>query len=243
MLGIREGFKRAFSDENAIVKHMLLFVLTGVGSMFAIPINDMSKNPNLTTSEWCFAMVSVLICFGLSFFVMGYIFDFVKRVYNGEDSLPEFDIKQTLKGLKFFPVFIVWFIYFGIICFPIAIITAFSKPVGAILFLLLGLFFALFLLVLPLFIVEYSKEFSLKGLFNPKTLFKYVRDALGHMLFLVLKLLPVLIVLFIVNTIGIADKTVFGYIMAALGGYLGCVVSLIANFCSVEIYKEVYEKN
>ena len=240
MSGIIEGFKRIYSDDNSLVKHLILFVLTGVISMFALPINELSKKTVMTNGEWWFAMLSLIFCLAVGLYVAGFIYRFINMLYNDESGLPDFNIRNLVKGLKFFPVILVWCLYFFLFFVGCVIVGIKFKVVSTVLFVLLLLLILFWLIMLPMFTVEYSKEYRIKSLFSFIKPFTYVKDALGRIAIVIVKLLPFIIVLLILNAISTNDKSVFGYLTASVQGYLSFVFIMLINYCYFKITKEVY---
>ena len=241
MAGIIESFKRIYSDDNALVKHLILFVLTGVVSMFSLTINEMSRH-QLNNGQWWFVMTAVVACVAIGIYIAGYIYEFIHKLHGDESGLPDFNIRHFLKGLKFIPVVLAWIGYLAVILAVCIFAGMFHKITGTVLFCLL-LLFVLFLLIMgPMIVVDYAKEYHIKGLLSPIKPFKYVKDALGRISILIVKALPLIILLAVLHIISASDKSVLGFLVASAEGYLLFVFCMIMSFCYFNIHKETYGK-
>lgn len=194
MKRILEGFKNLFNGENPVKTHLLMALLLLLpamsGSMSQFLDKDYKAYWNIVTTASIFLGVLSIIPI---LFLFGFWIKFIKRRLTENVGLPEINRECLYEGIKFFPLVLVWFLY--IIAF-VGILTLVLKSfIFAVAFggnsgfsgwhvLVLAIAFALILLItssivcpfISLIFMKYAEagKFS-SELFNPLTLFRYMK--------------------------------------------------------------------
>ena len=210
---IIESFKNLYKGENVVKQHIyiaLLFYLPCLASTILQFLDKDSKK-----EEVIIILVSAVIVGLLSivpvFVLQGLWAKFVNRRFSEAYGIPKLSWDCLSRGLKMFPLTLVWGLYIGIPClFYLALVCigfgltissqdsviVFSQPVIVIV-AVLGLLLAVMLLFIPLFLIspfvnmvfmKYCEKFEYsKELFNPLLPFRYMKKAFKDSIFLALK--------------------------------------------------------
>lgn len=210
---IIESFKNLYKGENVVKQHIyiaLLFYLPCLASTILQFLDKESKK-----EEVIIILVSAVIVGFLSivpvFVLQGLWAKFVNRRFSEAYGIPKLSWDCLSRGLKMFPLTLVWGLYIGIPCllylalvfigFGLTIssqdtVIVFSQPVIVIV-AVLGLLLAVMLLFIPLFLIspfvnmvfmKYCEKFEYsKELFNPLLPFRYMKKAFKDSIFLALK--------------------------------------------------------
>ena len=244
MLGMKDAIKRIYnSTEDCFFKHSILFVLTGITSIFSVALNEFSKQKEIDPSNWIWAMLGVLFLIILSIYIVGYSFNIMHNSFdeNKNDILPEFDKSNIATFNKAFPLMFVWFLYIMFFIIGGTILGLFlGKELMPIIVVAIGIFVGILGIFLQFVYVRFSKYFEKRGLFKITLPFKYIKPTFGSLFKLWIKFIP----LFILNVIlgALAEgNSLFAYIFTAISGYISCVSGFIYSFCIVQIYKEKVE--
>ncbi len=214
---IIESFKNLYKGENVVKQHIyiaLLFYLPCLASTILQFLDKESKK-----EEVIIILVSAVIVGLLSivpvFVLQGLWAKFVNRRFSEAYGIPKLSWDCLSRGLKMFPLTLVWGLYIGIPClFYLALVCigfgltissqdsviVFSQPVIVIV-AVLGLLLAVMLLFIPLFLIspfvnmvfmKYCEKFEYsKELFNPLLPFRYMKKAFKDSIFLALKFILV----------------------------------------------------
>lgn len=214
---IIESFKNLYKGENVVKQHIciaLLFYLPCLASTILQFLDKESKK-----EEVIIILVSAVIVGLLSivpvFVLQGLWAKFVNRRFSEAYGIPKLSWDCLSRGLKMFPLTLVWGLYIGIPCllylalvfigFGLTIssqdsVIVFSQPVIVIV-AVLGLLLAVMLLFIPLFLIspfvnmvfmKYCEKFEYsKELFNPLLPFRYMKKAFKDSIFLALKFILV----------------------------------------------------
>ena len=214
---IIESFKNLYKGENVVKQHIyiaLLFYLPCLASTILQFLDKDSKK-----EEVIIILVSAVIVGLLSivpvFVLQGLWAKFVNRRFIEAYGIPKLSWDCLSRGLKMFPLTLVWGLYIGIPClFYLALVCigfgltissqdsviVFSQPVIVIV-AVLGLLLAVMLLFIPLFLIspfvnmvfmKYCEKFEYsKELFNPLLPFRYMKKAFKDSIFLALKFILV----------------------------------------------------
>lgn len=214
---IIESFKNLYKGENVVKQHIciaLLFYLPCLASTILQFLDKESKK-----EEVIIILVSAVIVGLLSivpvFVLQGLWAKFINRRFSEAYGIPKLSWDCLSRGLKMFPLTLVWGLYIGIpsllylalvfIGFGLTIssqdsVIVFSQPVIVIV-AVLGLLLAVMLLFIPLFLIspfvnmvfmKYCEKFEYsKELFNPLLPFRYMKKAFKDSIFLALKFILV----------------------------------------------------
>lgn len=214
---IIESFKNLYKGENVVKQHIyiaLLFYLPCLASTILQFLDKESKK-----EEVIIILVSAVIVGLLSivpvFVLQGLWAKFVNRRFSEAYGIPKLSWDCLSRGLKMFPLTLVWGLYIGIpsllylalvfIGFGLTIssqdsVMVFSQPIIVIV-AVLGLLLAVMLLFIPLFLIspfvnmvfmKYCEKFEYsKELFNPLLPFRYMKKAFKDSIFLALKFILV----------------------------------------------------
>ena len=245
MSGIKNKIKKLYTGEDILVKHIMLFVLTGVPVMLSTPLNEISKRVALSTTDIVMSLLALIVMGVISIYLGGYLYGIIHNSFDEmkEGILPEFDKSWFLIFFKGLPVQIVWVLYIFLLFFAALILKiALSfviapKITSGIVMALFGITGLIICIMLPFVFTEFSKEYKRDGLYNLGIILKYFKKTILSVLWLLVKLIPVFIVVAIVNVLGRGNDVV-SYICMALGAYLTTIMQYIASYCYVQIYKE-----
>lgn len=214
---IIESLKNLYKGENVVKQHIyiaLLFYLPCLASTILQFLDKESKK-----EEVIIILVSAVIVGLLSivpvFVLQGLWAKFVNCRFSEAYGIPKLSWDCLSRGLKMFPLSLVWGLYIGIPCllylalvfigFGLTIssqdtVMVFSQPVIVIV-AVLGLLLAVMLLFIPLFLIspfvnmvfmKYCEKFEYsKELFNPLLPFRYMKKAFKDSIFLALKFILV----------------------------------------------------
>ena len=243
MLGIKEAFKRIYAGENWLTKQSIIFVITGITSIFSSYMNTLSnqQTPDPSIIGPCFCGLLALLL--ITFYLCGYGFNITHNSFDEtrEEILPEFDRSHWGTFGKAFPLLFVWGLYIIILAIFAAVTPIFLGSAGKIVAPILFFLIIIVCSFLQFVYIKFAKNFDKKGLFNITLPFKFIKPTIGSLLMLYLKLLPLIIISLILNVFS-ESSSVFAYILAAVGGYFGYILSVIIIFCSVQIYKAKVER-
>lgn len=244
MLGIKDAIKKIYSVDS-LPKHLILFALTAIPAMLALPLNEISKTTELPTSTFWYGMLTLLVIFVISLYMMGYLYAVMHNSHdeNAETIIPEFDWSFFRVFLKALPLMVVWFIYTILLIIITAIITLGINLIFPVLnsfgaYTIISIVGILFIAGVNFVFAQFTKEYDFKGLFNPLFAFKYLFKGFKDLVILFVKLIPILVVVGIVNVLGVGND-VLNYLFVAIGAYLTTIMQFIVNFCYVQIYKKI----
>ena len=82
MLGIKEAFKRIYAGENWLTKHSIIFVITGITSIFSSYMNTLSnqQTPDPSIIGPCFCGLLALLL--ITFYLCGYGFNITHNSFD-----------------------------------------------------------------------------------------------------------------------------------------------------------------
>ncbi len=249
MLGIKDAIRKLYSGEDILVKHIMLFVLTGVPVMLSTPLNEISKRVMLSTTDVVLSLIALLVIAVISIYLGGYLYGVIHNSFDerNDSILPDFDRSWFKIFFKALPVQIVWILYI-ILLLIIAVILKVAlslviapKVAGLILLTLLGIIITIISLMLPFVFTVFSKEYKRNGLYNFNLIFSYFGKTIKSVLWLMVKLIPIFLITAIINILG-RGNDVLSYIFIAIGGYLTTIMQYIASYCYVQIYKNKIEQ-
>lgn len=247
------GFKRVYSGEKVLFKHLLMFIIITVLSIATVNVQIIADTlektkelPNMWQLLLC--MIITLIA---GIYTGGYNLLFSHNAFDTENknTLPNVNLTPFKVFFKALPLMIVWSLYILVaIFFSIALISS-KSPLT-----ILGIFLFLFLLFLCGFVnfiyIAYIKNFDYQGLFNITLPFKYIKHSFSDFVLLGLLFIPVYGVAmtpsFIVGLLFglMGAKTIMAlYAGGILGGYLGFIVQIVWYYSLVQIYKNKIEPN
>lgn len=249
MLGIKDAIKKIYSGEDALTKHIILFVLTGVPVMLSTPLNDISKRQDLSGSTILLSLAALFISLVIAIYLGGYLYGLIHNSFdtNRDEILPDLDKSWFNIFFKGLPLQIIWILYImliiGIGALVSAILTPFlgvqaSSVIGT---LLSGVVIVFLCIMLPFIFTIFARDYNRQGLYNIKLPFSFIPKTLKSVAWLLIKLVPIFIVVSFVNILGDGNNVV-SYIFTALGAYLAAIMQYITCFCYVQIYKEELEQ-
>lgn len=210
MNSIKESFKRLYADENAVMKHSILFIICFIymlaSSLFDIAIgkpNTARQNP------FDFVFGVFIIAYSIQ-----YIHNFFKdEFYIGIPSIKEINPKAYSGAIA---ISIVWGIYAVLfivgVLLPTGIVTIATKgylwlAIGA-----LELFAIIILFSFVEFIyLAYAEKMSMKGLYNIALVFKFVKASFKPFMLNVLIFAALTFVLFLGYILIIAAATLLNF--------------------------------
>ena len=244
MLGIKDAIKKIYSGEDLVQKHLILFALTAVPAMLALPLNNISKTTGLPTSTWWYCMLALLLVFVAFIYMTGYLYKVMHNSYDeiAESILPDLDKDSFQVFLKVLPLMAVWFIYTVLVIIITAFITlginAIFPPLNSFgAYTIISIVGILYIAGANFVMARFAKDYDCKGLFNPLLAFKYFFKGFKELVILLFKMIPILLLVGIVNVLGLGND-IFNYIFVAIGAYLTTIMQFIANFCYVQIFKK-----
>lgn len=237
---IKVGFKKLFSGQYVLIKHVSLFALTGILSLINSNFELLKAQNTLPNFSNIVLSIVALLVVGL--YMSGYVLNYMHNCYNdNSDILPDIDEKHFGTFFKALPLYLVWFLWIILVCLLVII-----PIVGWI--ALLGLFF-IWVPFIQFIYVAYAKDFNAFGLYNIKLPFKYCKLVFVDLLVLgllfipigLLAMVPSLIVGFVSGMSGNTNLAI--YSGGLLGGYLGFLLQMVWVYCIVQIYREKIEPN
>ncbi len=245
---VKEGFSKIFFGEDAIIKHIILFMLTGIISIISVYFSITSETIKATKvlPDFAKVMLAVVILAVVGIYLSGYNFKLVHNAFdsNKKDILPNFGADSFNVFWKILPLMIYW-----TACIIIALILSSSLlVVPGIRFI--GLFLFIFILFLCAFIqfiyIAYTENFDKAGLFNIMLPIKFVKPSIGSLclfgiIFIpiyILSMFPSFVAGIILGFIGVKDTNMIMYIGGILGGYFSFVIQMVWYYCLVQIFKE-----
>lgn len=241
---IIDGFKKVFKCDNALLKHVSIFALTG---LLALNSSNMKTLTNFasTASDVSGVLWGGLLALAISIYLCGYSLKFMHNAFNQEDFniLPEIDANPFSVFLGALPLVLLWIVYVVLICF-IGIIPFLGWAVILIFLPVISVF-------LQFVYIAYSKHYMANGLFNLFIPFTFAKHSWFDMLLFGLFFLPVYICAFLPVVIlaiiliftAPTNSTLASGAGSILGGYIGFVVQLVWVYCMVQVYKEKIEPN
>ena len=249
MLGIKDAIKKLYTGDDILVKHIMLFVLTGVPVMLSNPLNEISKRVALSTTDVVMSLLALLVMGIISIYLGGYIYGIIHNSFDEtkEGILPDFDkswFKMFFKGLPLLLCWLSYAIIYIILFFIVAVIlnTGLSllipiKISSWIIMTIYTVIAALILLMIQFISVGFSKEYKRDGLYHFGLIFTYLRKTIKSVLWLMVKLIPIFIVILALYILG-KGNDVMSYIITAIGAYLYSITYFVISYCYVQIYKE-----
>lgn len=234
MLGIKDAIKRIYSGEEDFTKHIILFVLAGVPTMLATPLNDISKGDDISGMSFLLVILALIAMMVISIYLGGYLYGLMHNSFDADKKsiLPDFDKSWFKVFFKGFPVQLTWMVYFGILIISMLLFKIIAIPIMIVVLLAA--------MMLPLLFAQFSKDYDRKGLYNFLLPFQLLTKGFKSVLWLMIRLIPIFLLVAIVNIFG-SGHSVLAYIFTAIGGYLALIMQYITNFCYVQIYKEKIE--
>lgn len=212
---IIESFKNLYKGENVVKQHIciaLLFYLPCLASTILQFLDKESKK-----EEIIIILVSAVIVGLLSivpvFVLQGLWAKFINRRFSEAYGIPKLSWDCLSRGLKMFPLTLVWGLYIGIpsllylalVCLGFGISISSNQDPVFMIVAVLGLLLAVMLLFIPLFLIspfvnmvfmKYCEKFEYsKELFNPLLPFRYMKKAFKDSIFLALKFVLVKMVM------------------------------------------------
>lgn len=212
---IIESFKNLYKGENVVKQHIyiaLLFYLPCLASTILQFLDKESKK-----EEIIIILVSAVIVGFLSivpvFVLQGLWAKFINRRFSEAYGIPKLSWDCLSRGLKMFPLTLVWGLYIGIpsllyltlVCLGFGISISSNQDPVFMIVAVLGLLLAVMLLFIPLFLIspfvnmvfmKYCEKFEYsKELFNPLLPFRYMKKAFKDSIFLALKFVLVKMVM------------------------------------------------
>lgn len=247
-LGVGDALRRIYTGEDALQKHMWLFLLVAIPAMLTTPLNQASKHLVLTNAQFCLALLGLLVIAVMSIYIGGYLYGVMHNSFeeNGESILPKFDRSWFRVFFKGFPIQLTWFCYLTVIFVVTAIIVALlggwllPYPVRAISKLSLSVAFLVinvFIISLPFVYSRFAENYDRKGLYSPILPLKYMCKAFKSFITLLLVFAPAFVVIAVIGYLGTKDN-VFAYLLTAIWAYLWTIMQYSANYCFVQIYKK-----
>lgn len=290
---ILQSFKDLYKCENVVKRHLwyaVLMILPGMlGAMRYIVDKDTPKDV-LLIGLIAMAIIALLAIVP-TLFSFGLYIDFFKDRLEGKTGIPQLKGETLITGLKYFPLSFVWGLYFGLIFIVLFFIPMFgligyftstkspdpATIIFSILFIILFFILAMviFLVVGPFFnyiTAKYAKlGYYTADMFNPFTLFGYMKKAFKSTMLVMLKmllasflvniiascvtgvltLLIIAITAFAIMTTGgeNADKAMYsaGVILtvipiATLCGVIQAYATGMVGFAAADNYVEVYKE-
>lgn len=246
-------FKQIYSGKKALENHISLFAIVGIfitaflkytasfGSMLIY--EDFFIAVPSTNKELCFYL---FICILSLFYLIGYCFKFINRVYyNKETLLPDFTLAPFYTFVGFLPVVLCWNLYYLISC---------VVGWGCLMFVnqpsVYYLFVAIMLCLIPFFymmVVAFAKRMKYeKTYFSYKNAFRIMNLTFGRVICLGLQILMLAIVpAFILSevlTLNLAEKYLQLVTAIKLGTfcistYLAVILFYVFNIGVVNIMK------
>ena len=208
---ILKAFKDLFICENPVKRHfmyVLLMVLPAIAGGFAGFIDKDTPN-EVVVVLLAFVAFFLILSIVPAFCMLGFATTFCELRLKGETGIPKITSELFMKGLKSFPLFIVWGFYYavlGLTCIglPIAIaivssIATKDNPLGIVAIVLVT-FFVIALLSIVLTILSPFLNFVfikfIKGnytykaqYFNPFVLIDYIKKAFKETIMVMLKMI------------------------------------------------------
>ena len=242
MIGIIDTFKKIYSGNNILLKHTILFVLTGLVAMISLPVNELSSVENLSNSQWWTLLLCLIFIFIIGIYTFGYLYNFINASFNREnmDIVPEFDLSHFNTGFKGFLIALCWVLYFVAFAVLGLMFTVLSKLIGTIAFVSVFILGILFMSMQPMLFVDFARERSVKGFLNILQPFKYIKKTLGYVVILLLKLLPIYIFIFLLQAVCFMLPNVLTYIVTAICGYFMFIYNMVLNYQYAQILEEKY---
>ena len=244
MLGIKDAFKRIYSPgENTFIKHTILFVLTGITSIFSVVLNEYSKQQSIDTINWIWAMVGVLFLIGITIYLIGYNLTLMHNSFDEfkNDIVPEIDKSHFSVFGKAFPLIFAWFSY-GILFYIAGLLVTLALGINFINVIAGSMLVAIGVIgiFLQFVYVKFAKNFERKGLYSIALPIKYIQPTVLALFKLWIKFIPLLILNIILSFFA-EGHNVFAYIFTAISGYVSFISGFIYSFCLVQIFKEKIE--
>lgn len=244
MIGIIDAIKRIYSGTNVLVKHVWLFVLTGLMTMASLPLNTASEATNLSKEQALLMLGLSLLAIVIAIYTCGYLYDFVHNSYDREnkDILPDINWSHFKTGFKTLLIALCW-IGYGILVSIITVLAiAVSKYFGLLVTLVFAILGILFLMMQPMLYVDFARNLSTKGLKGILQPFRYIKDTMGEVTILLLKMCPIYILIFILEVVCYAFQNVLTYIIFAICGYLMYIYGMVLSHQYAQILDEKYSK-
>lgn len=211
MKNIVEAFKNLYKGANVVKTHSLMALFAFLSAFLVSLTNfiDAKEIKAYLIPLAIIALIFIVLSVISTVFVAGFYVKFVNKRFTDSVGVPDITWDCFLKGLKYIPITIVWFVYISIpflMYLAIIIISDFliinslkdDLIIALVIIstlLLLGLFFVFLFLLAP-FILQIGFKFSenfkySKEIFNPLTPFRYMRKAFKESIIIELKYLVV----------------------------------------------------
>lgn len=216
---VLQSFKNLFKCENPFKRHLyyvLLLVLPAIaGSIVSYIDKDTPKTVIITLL--IVAAIVGLIAIIPAIFTLGYSLKFIKERLDNVLGFPMFNWDMFKKGLKLFPLYLTWGLYFAILSLvilvvPFALVFTFSisgaSPVlGTILVILTVFVELLILMAICIFFapfvsyvfIGFAKDETYRAeYFNPFTILGYMKKSFKETITVALKFI---LATFLVNMV------------------------------------------
>lgn len=241
---ILDGYKKLFSGPNAILKHISLFALVSIFTLFSLYFEKFEHSKFLP-SDLSTSILGIICMLAVAIYLCGYTYNFMHNAFSEQspELLPDIDLTSLGPFLKALPLMIVWIIYLTVFAI-IASIFAIIAPILGILLLILFFLMATFLIFV---FIAFSEYFDAKGLFNVMLPFRFITPSIGMLVLLgilfipvgIISIIPGFIIGIVLYVINAGDSQIPTYLIAgAVSGYLGFVAQLVWYYCLVQVYKE-----
>lgn len=284
---ILQTFKKIYQGDNIVKRHLIIPLLLLLPSMAVSFVSLIDKEtPAMVSAVLVLCSIVTLILSFIPFVMLsGLGLDFCKSRLVDNNGIPAVDWSTFPKGLKALPLYIVWGIYYSILglvffsvpiaCFIFGLSIMKENPLLFVGIIFLSLFLCFISAILAYMVspfmcyifINYSSDFKYKAeLFNPLSLFSYMKKAFKDTIIVLFKYLLVNMVLntaaslittiFAVVLVGyiifitiispegavytplnIAILTILSSIMAVFQGYVMAVTGFAMTDNVVEIYK------
>lgn len=216
---VLEKFKNLFKGEDSLKRHvmlLLLFILPAMAGS-AAEIIDKEMPKEIMLSMLGIAAVLLLLSIIPLLFQLGFTVDFYKMRIKGKTGLPALDFEMLNKGLKTFPLVLIWGIYSLIlfciifvaplVCLAIPIFQSPSESSAfgpvillvAALFVLSAVMYVVFMILAPFFNYMYFsfiEDMTYRAeYFNPFIIIGYMKSVFKETMITMLKFLLASIVI------------------------------------------------
>ena len=249
-----DGFKRFYTSENSGSKHVILFIISAIMSVFSTYIQLYPQTVGKTLNIESLGMVVIFstIVFLLSLYMCGFIIKFNHNAFDDENRsiLPDFNFEPIKIFCKMLPVIFAWFFYLVIAIILLFLFCSVDKTC-----LVIGIILGTLLFILYSFTgfitIAFAKNYKRDGLYNILLPLVYMNYAFGDvMLLAVLFMLmsgAALSMCFMVglagglNGLGATPPKETLYVVGVLYGYFSLVLQMIWSYSLVQIYKHKIE--
>lgn len=231
-----DAFKKVFKTDDAVMKHVSLFALTGILALLSEHVKASSG------SDVSSVLLGGLFAVVISIYLFGYSLKFMHEAFNTENEniMPEFNLEPFEIFCGVLPLVLLWIVYIGMLCF-VALIPFIGWLIMLVSLPVISIF-------LSFVFAAYAKNYQVNGLFNFFVPFKYARYSwLSIIIFGLLFIVAYIIILFVVFLaaliINLLPDNLSDIISGVMVGYVAYIVQLAWSYCIVQIYSEKIEEN